>query len=273
MARSQTLTQKAFSLIELAIALTILGLLIGGVLTGQALLQSQRLRAVLTDAQRYAVAIQQFKLKYNDLPGDFPTATSIWGSDASACTSALNASGGTCNGNGDGIIDNATGASATGEAFQLWKQLSLDGFIAGTYTGINGPVSAIYDVRPGVNSPKGAIENSVYWHYGFWGNHQADDTSFFKGDYTNVMVFGLQVFGDSPYALALKPTEMFELDTKADDGKPAFGSFRTFTRTSTGGLCVTSDSGSVAEYNLSSSNIECRVLFMNNFTKTKESLR
>ena len=264
---------SAFSLVELAIVLAILGLLIGGVLAGQSLLKGQRLRTVLTDATTYATAINQFKLKYKDLPGDFPTATSVWGSDAAACTSALDAAGGTCNGDGDSFLNNAAGVNATGEAFQLWKQLVLGGFIKGTYTGINGSVSASYDVRPGVNVPKGALENSAYWHYGYWGDVLTDNGTFFTGNYTNAMVFGSQLLGDWPSNGAITPREALELDTKGDDGKPAFGSFRMFARTWSGGLCVTSDTGSAAEYNLISNNVECRIIFMNTYAQSGTQVR
>lgn len=262
-------SNSAFSLVEISIVLAIIGLLVGGVLSGQSLLKGQRLRTVLTDASNYATAINQFKQKYGELPGDMPTATSVWGSDASLCTSALDTAGGTCNGNGDGFLNNATGANATGEAFQLWKQLVLAGLIKGTYTGSNGPVSAIYDVRPGINVPKGALENSAYWHYGYWGEVLADNGAFFTGNYTNAMAFGTQVLGDWPSNGVITPREALELDTKGDDGKPAFGSFRMFARTWSGNLCVTSDAGSAAEYSLASNNIECRVIFMSSFMQGK----
>ena len=42
-------TNRAFSLVELSIVLVILGLLVGGVLSGQALIRASELRSIATD--------------------------------------------------------------------------------------------------------------------------------------------------------------------------------------------------------------------------------
>ncbi|MFZ4541879.1 MAG: type II secretion system protein [Rickettsiales bacterium] len=57
-------THHAFSLVELSIVLVILGLLVGGILSGQALIRASELRSVSTEQQRYFTAIQTFRDKY-----------------------------------------------------------------------------------------------------------------------------------------------------------------------------------------------------------------
>ena len=131
--------KHAFSLVELSIVLVILGLLTGGILTGQSLIRASELRSVTTEYQRYITATQTFRDKYFALPGDMNNATRFWGDDNAACADAAipNGTPGTCNGNGNGGLEWA-GASATGERFQFWKHLSLAGVIEGTYSGLAG---------------------------------------------------------------------------------------------------------------------------------------
>ncbi|MFZ4540565.1 MAG: pilus assembly FimT family protein [Rickettsiales bacterium] len=71
--------QRAFSLVELSIVLVILGLLVGGILSGQALIRASELRAVVTEYNRHAVDTKTFRDKYFALPGDMANATSFWG--------------------------------------------------------------------------------------------------------------------------------------------------------------------------------------------------
>jgi prepilin-type N-terminal cleavage/methylation domain-containing protein len=70
---------RAFSLVELSIVLVILGLLVGGVLSGQSLIHAAELRAVTTEYQKYMTAVRSFKDKYFASPGDMNNATSLWG--------------------------------------------------------------------------------------------------------------------------------------------------------------------------------------------------
>ena len=68
---------SAFSLVELSIVLVILGLLVGGVLSGQSLIRAAELRSVTTEYSRYTTAISSFRDKYFALPGDMSNATSF----------------------------------------------------------------------------------------------------------------------------------------------------------------------------------------------------
>jgi len=87
---------KGFTLVELAIVITIIGLLIGGVLKGQEMIQNARITATLAEVQSYRAATATFMDRFDNLPGDMPNATSkLSGCDATA----------TCfDGNGDGRV-------------------------------------------------------------------------------------------------------------------------------------------------------------------------
>ena len=62
---------KAFSLIEISIVLIIIGLLIAGIIGGQSLIESARIRSLINDFRYYEQSLYSFKLIKNRLPGDF----------------------------------------------------------------------------------------------------------------------------------------------------------------------------------------------------------
>ncbi len=127
---------RAFSLVELSIVLVILGLLTGGILTGQSLIRASELRSITTDMNRYVTATQTFRDKYFAVPGDMRNATAFWGvaagtgSDAT-CANTVSTSAATCNGNGDGVIQ--TFNVAFDEIFLAPKHLANAGLIEGSY--------------------------------------------------------------------------------------------------------------------------------------------
>jgi prepilin-type N-terminal cleavage/methylation domain-containing protein len=205
--------RSGFTLIELSVVIVILGLLVGGILGGQSLIQAQRVRNVLTDAKTYALAMQQFKDKYGYLPGDFPTATSVWGSSSTYCSGANNLTSGTCNGNGDGTIALGLTANTSAEMFQAWKQMALAGLIQGNFTGVSGAGAGV-DSRPGTNVPLGPIAQSGFT-LGSYGTFSGD-TNRYDGNYDNVIHFGLAQTNFESYGAALLPKEAYDLDVKAD---------------------------------------------------------
>ena len=147
-----------FTLVELSIVLVILGLLVGGVLTGQSLIRAAELRAVSKEFQTYQTAAMSFRDKYFGLPGDITNATAFWGQNT-VCGGG--AATGVCNGNGDGIVNDAGVANGTNEVLQFWTQLALAGMIEGSYTGIAGPTHG-NDSTAGINVPRSKI-SSVGW--------------------------------------------------------------------------------------------------------------
>ena len=62
--------QTGFTLIELAIVLVIIGLLLGGVLRGQELINSAKVKNMARDFQNVQVYIYGYQDKYKALPGD-----------------------------------------------------------------------------------------------------------------------------------------------------------------------------------------------------------
>ena len=110
-------TRQAFSLVELSIVLVILGLLTGGILTGQNLIRAAELRSVTTQFQAFHTASMTFRDKYFAMPGDMRNATDFWGSAGGSgtigdgCEAAAGSGTQTCNGDNDGMIDGASDPS------------------------------------------------------------------------------------------------------------------------------------------------------------------
>jgi prepilin-type N-terminal cleavage/methylation domain-containing protein len=138
--------QSGFTLIEIAIVLVIIGLLLGGVLKGQELINSAKVKNIANDFKNVPVYIYGYQDKFRALPGDDRGADTHLGANASCA-------GGTCpipianTTAGDGIIGGAWDSSTkTDESYLFWQHVRLAGFAAGS-TDINAgdyiPVNAI----------------------------------------------------------------------------------------------------------------------------------
>ena len=73
--------QAGFTLVEIAIVMVIIGLLIGGVLKGQAMVQNAKVKRVVKQADELRASVMTFYDKYAMYPGDensaaFPPAGS-----------------------------------------------------------------------------------------------------------------------------------------------------------------------------------------------------
>ena len=108
--------QKGFTLIEIAIVLVIIGLLLGGVLKGQELINTARVRALNNSVDGITAAWFSFQDRYRAYPGDYSAA-------------AVNLQGGPANGDGNGRVDTAAERGA------LWLHLESAGYITGGYNG------------------------------------------------------------------------------------------------------------------------------------------
>ena len=246
-----------FTLVELSIVLVILGLLVGGVLTGQSLIRAAELRSVTTQYNGYITATNAFRDKYFALPGDMTNATAFWGT-AGTCpgTSATpSTSAATCNGNGDGLL--TTGASQ--EIYRYWQHLANAGLIEGMYSGVTGGAVNNQTSLGGTNVPRSKIANVGFTAYNaVW----ASDANW-PDTNGNFFLVGQYQANEASSAGAFKPEEAWNIDTKIDDGKPATGRVKTAWNSSS---CVTPTTSLTASYALSSTATACQFIFMINGT-------
>ncbi len=265
---------RAFSLVELSIVLVILGLLTGGILAGQSLIRAAELRSVSTEFNRYVTATQTFRDKYMALPGDMLRATSFWGDRTECADPAIaNGSPGTCNGNGDMILDIASGANAVGEVFLYWQHMALAGLIEGSFSplaGANGGGDNVINS----NAPASRISQA-----GWSILTRMTPYSAHAELYDGIIGTNLMLGGDTTAATArpvesiLKPEEQWALDTKIDDGRPATGFVVVRTRVgcavAANGAALTSSAADAAKldstYNLLNSALACTPIFRNLF--------
>ncbi len=113
--------QKGFTLVEIAIVLVIIGLLLGGILKGQELISSARVRNLADQNSGIQAAYYGFIDRYRQVPGDWAAANA---SPALGIAAAQ-----LLGGNGNGRIDNTTL-----EASAAWTQLGRSQFLAGGFT-------------------------------------------------------------------------------------------------------------------------------------------
>jgi prepilin-type N-terminal cleavage/methylation domain-containing protein len=255
-----------FSLVELSIVLVILGLLTGGILTGQSLIRTSELRAVTTEYQRYVAATQTFRDKYFAIPGDFRDATRFWGrlnsnADCVTNSSAGVATPGACDGNGGGTVLPAGGASQAGELHQFWRHLALAGLIEGTYSGISGAAGANQGII-GTNLPRSKLSN-VGWAT-LSDASMPGSTLLYDYDYGNTLTIGTQDATVWPYQPAFKPEEAWNIDTKIDDGRPGAG---TVIAVFWNNACANSTSNTdyTGTYRLTDTSLQCSLIFARAF--------
>lgn len=223
--------QSGFTLVEIAIVLVIIGLLLGGVLKGQELINSAKVKNFATDFRNIPLFIYGYQDKYKALPGDHNTvATAITGatkattpttSGGNACVSSL------CQGNGviDGVWNTTT---ATDETALFWQHVRLAGLAA-------GPTSTADANYYPTNADGGRI--------GIEAGAAATGGPYIQNGTANATT-GV-VTANSP-ATYMTPTYLVcsagilgkfakQLDTTIDDGETSTGSLRVLTATHTRG--------------------------------------
>tara|TARA_R110001599_G_scaffold64023_3_gene178582 strand:+ start:156932 stop:157609 length:678 start_codon:yes stop_codon:yes gene_type:complete len=117
--------QKGFTLVEIAIVLVIIGLLLGGVLKGQEMIESARIKSVVRDMNGVSAAFNTYLDRFRVMPGDDTNAT-------------MTARGwvGTSGGNGNGALGITTAQTFTngGEQPALLRGLRASEIVQGDAT-------------------------------------------------------------------------------------------------------------------------------------------
>ena len=188
---------SGFTLIEIAIVLVIIGLLLGGVLKGQELINSAKVKNLANDFKNIPVYIYGYQDKFRALPGDDGLAASHVTNAFSATSTKLN----------NGVIDGAWDSkTTTDETQKFWEHVRLAGLATGPTTGDMLPTNAVNGVIGITNS--GATDNP----------DPAAVGSKIQGSY---IICSAGILGK--YAK--------QLDIQMDDGTPTTGSMRAYDST------------------------------------------
>ncbi len=203
-----------------------MGFLIGGVLKGKDLIESARLKRVISQLNEYRLATTAFLDKYDALPGDFNKASMLIDQ-------------GLKNGNGNGIVD-GEGLASGSEALNFWTHLSAAGLI-----GSPGPqgTEATGDFGKGV--PEASIgggftvENNPRGLKGLW------------------FILGKKV-GDHGDGGLLTPAQAQSIDKKMDNGHPTSGKVRAMDGSDVSAHACVSEGGA---YNVENHEPVCVLFF------------
>ncbi len=194
--RKDRLPQCGFTLLEVAVGLLVLGLLVGGVLKGQELITTARVREVIQQQDGVKTAYFAFLDRFRAPPGDFALASTTWTGVSTTC----GAPGSPGNGNGNARIQ-----SADGESILAWEHLSKAGYLTGTYTCTSNNTI----------SPASVPQNRFGQHL------QLIYDSSYAGNARDG--HNLKTGNDLPAAI------LAEVDRKIDDGNALRGTFRGST--------------------------------------------
>lgn len=191
---------KGFTLVELSIVLVIIGLIIGGVLTGQQIIQNARITNGINNIQAYQAQFQTYAQNYGALPGDDPSASTRFSSLSDVKTAV--------NGNNDGKVgtassfDTADTTVPAGESRLAWAHLRAAGLVKNQVT------SGSTAVQP--PNPFGGV-------YGF-------QNGAFNGAFTTTALCFDKVTSGAAQAI----------DSRIDDGNSNAGAIQATTYTGTG---------------------------------------
>jgi prepilin-type N-terminal cleavage/methylation domain-containing protein len=183
--------QSGFTLVEIAIVLVIIGLLLGGILKGQELINSAKVKNLANDFRVIPTYIYAFQDKFKALPGDDPQVVSHVAGATLATTP------GTV---GNGVIEghwNTT--TASDESFLFWQHVRMANLAA-------GPT----DVGDATYRPSNAVGGTL----GIASNSAA--TAQIAGMTGTYQICTKGVLGK--FAI--------QLDVQMDDGQPCTGSMR-----------------------------------------------
>jgi len=220
------MSKKGFTLIELSIVIVIIGLIVAGVVGGQALVKQAQLRKIITEVNQYKTAYNAFRLQYSAFPGDMSNARSYW--------SSCGGSADECNGDGDKLIEN-NNSEANNEYLRAWQHLNLAGIVPGSYSGEG--TDGADETTGGVNAPKSKLSGGIYTL-----REDAALTTGFGIPSTNYLFLGAYRTGNQAHLELLTPTQAKSIDSKADDGFPQSG-FIYGTEDGAGTECVTAAPG------------------------------
>jgi prepilin-type N-terminal cleavage/methylation domain-containing protein len=210
-------TQNGFTLVELAIVMLIIGLLIGGILKGAAIVQNARVNKVISTVKEIEAATYTFKDSYGHFPGDSRYARNR--------VPGCSASNYCINGDGNNFIASdgsdhvawrsniiAADRSTNGEEnIQFWKHLALADLIS-----IVVPSADPSKPAWGSTHPTSSFGGGFEVYYDGW---MASGSGGGVSSHVMRFSYGLNTRADP----VLQPSIAARIDKKMDDGDASSG--------------------------------------------------
>lgn len=226
---TMTKSKYGFTLVELSIVLIIIGLIVSGVIAGKALIDAAKIRAQAKQIETFKTAYYTFQLKYDELPGDMPNASSYWS--------------GATDGDGDGIV---TGRALiayylSDEQVIFFEHLSRAGLVKGEFDNVFTIDSGFPSLK--TDSSKGMVAGSQCCTGAFFASQRQLSQPFSEKIYTAVLYFNVvdpdagAAFDDNIGTMTVLQSKI--IDQKIDDGVANSGKFIAHrTSGSTEGDCL-----------------------------------
>ena len=252
--------QSGFALVGIAIVLVVIGLLLGGILKGQQLINSARVRNLADQNSSVQAAYYGFIDRFRNLPGDMTCVAAVAnvGSNVSPdnCTTVIG-------GDANGRID--VGA----EIGAVWAHLSAADFLNGFYDGLDAAEAALTIATYNTGVPAGGIPPNAF-QGPIMVAHSEDYVTDNARDTVERLIYSFG--GNIPVPI------LRDLDQKLDDGVAGRGVVRSAAGTTdgtpgtyggitdydaTGEDCLTAGVGRApSTWNVDSSNQTCNALYL-----------
>ncbi len=215
---------KGFTLVELAIVIVIIGIIMGGILGAQSLIDSSKIRGVITEIKNMETAVRAFELEYNALPGDMRDAYDYFGDDCGADTTDSRSG---CNGDGDrclagwhNICASSIGILA-GDKRRLFVHLALSEILIAPYFTSTTTLQN-KDCVLGSTLVKSANGDTFYGYSTEYGRISTIYANTFYSDNGGSIC---RVSGGKIY----HPSYVKKIDDKIDDGNALLGNITALT--------------------------------------------
>jgi prepilin-type N-terminal cleavage/methylation domain-containing protein len=251
-------SEKGFTLVELAIVMAIIGLLIGGILKGQELMENARVASTVTQVKAIEAAMTTFRDTFNAIPGDMARAhLRLPGCDAYTPADACTADD-TGNNVGDGVVGfanmagnmqgidstNPLSGDAGDETTLFWTHLLLADLLGGLTDAAlrTGTFSAWGETHPSARigggfvvghsggrfetinaSAAGGSDGSIPGHPGAAGDRVPVGTVLIL---KNTLVNDIDDYTSG--TLPVSPLRAAQIDRRIDDGQGATGTVQGF---------------------------------------------
>jgi hypothetical protein len=234
-------TQPGFTLLEIVLLVLLVGLLLAGVLKGEEMITSAKVKRVAGQLDEVRAAYLGFEDRFRALPGDYADART-----------AIDCGTPCLFGNGDSRIranETPVGGSEVHEDLLAWTHLAASGFLKGDYRMTVGESAASQS-----NAPRNPY--SAYMGVAFDGDYGLPGSSTLRHNLKSGPMIPVEVLA--------------ELDRKTDDGKPYTGVvlFSPFAAngapqpTAGGASACTTALSMSADWNLQGGSTNCGVALM-----------